>query len=48
LLVHGAWSYHRVSKTILYSFYKNITLYLTQFWVSYTPDASAWDTLCKG
>ena len=33
LLVHGAWSYHRVSKTILYSFYKNITLYLTQFWV---------------
>jgi len=34
LLVHGAWSYHRVSKAILYSFYKNITLYLTQFWVS--------------
>src|SRR6202023_2752175 len=34
LLVHGAWSYQRVSKTILYSFYKNITLYLTQFWVS--------------
>ena len=34
LLVHGAWSYHRVSKTILFSFYKNITLYLTQFWVS--------------
>lgn len=33
LLVHGAWSYHRVSKTILFSFYKNITLYLTQFWV---------------
>ncbi|KAK4456128.1 hypothetical protein QBC34DRAFT_287765 [Podospora aff. communis PSN243] len=32
LLVHGAWSYHRVSKTILFSFYKNITLYLTQFW----------------
>ena len=34
LLVHGAWSYHRVSKTILFSFYKNMTLYLTQFWVS--------------
>jgi phospholipid-transporting ATPase len=33
LLVHGAWSYQRVSKTILYSFYKNITLYMTQFWV---------------
>lgn len=40
LLVHGAWSYHRVSKTILFSFYKNITLYLTQFWVSYTPKSS--------
>lgn len=34
LLVHGAWSYHRVAKTILFSFYKNIALYLTQFWVS--------------
>lgn len=34
LLVHGAWSYQRVSKTILFSFYKNITLYMTQFWVS--------------
>ena len=34
LLVHGAWSYHRISKAILYSFYKNMTLYLTQFWVS--------------
>ncbi|KAK3902715.1 hypothetical protein C8A05DRAFT_33586 [Staphylotrichum tortipilum] len=32
LLVHGAWSYHRVAKAILFSFYKNITLYLTQFW----------------
>ena len=34
LLVHGAWSYQRVSKTIMFSFYKNITLYMTQFWVS--------------
>lgn len=33
-LVHGAWSYHRISKTILFSFYKNIALYQTQFWVS--------------
>ena len=33
LLVHGAWSYHRVAKAIMFSFYKNITLYLTQFWV---------------
>ncbi|KAJ1659306.1 aminophospholipid translocase [Dispira simplex] len=35
LLVHGAWSYHRLSKLILYSFYKNITLYMTQFWFSF-------------
>lgn len=35
LLVHGAWSYQRISKVILYSFYKNIALYMTQFWVSY-------------
>ncbi|KAH8109002.1 calcium transporting ATPase [Phellopilus nigrolimitatus] len=35
LLVHGAWSYRRLSKLILYSFYKNITLYMTQFWFSF-------------
>merc|ERR1711977_629305 len=35
LLVHGAWSYQRVCKVILYSFYKNITLYMTQFWYSF-------------
>ncbi|KAI0166410.1 hypothetical protein GGR57DRAFT_25183 [Xylariaceae sp. FL1272] len=34
-LVHGAWSYHRISKTILFSFYKNIALYMTQFWYSF-------------
>ncbi|QRW12581.1 phospholipid-translocating P-type ATPase [Ceratobasidium sp. AG-Ba] len=33
LLVHGSWSYQRLSKLILYSFYKNIVLYMTQFWV---------------
>lgn len=41
LLVHGAWSYQRISKVILYSFYKNIALYMTQFWVrltTFTPD----------
>ncbi|GFO09200.1 phospholipid-transporting ATPase, partial [Plakobranchus ocellatus] len=32
LLVHGAWSYSRISKLILYSFYKNICLYVIQFW----------------
>ncbi|KDR75257.1 hypothetical protein GALMADRAFT_249254 [Galerina marginata CBS 339.88] len=35
LLVHGAWSYRRLSKLILYSFYKNIVLYMTQFWYSF-------------
>ena len=34
LLVHGNWAYSRVCKVILYSFYKNITLYLIQFWFS--------------
>eukprot|EP01063_Lacrimia_lanifica_P020111 TRINITY_DN27471_c0_g1_i1.p1 TRINITY_DN27471_c0_g1~~TRINITY_DN27471_c0_g1_i1.p1 ORF type:complete len:1378 (+),score=457.58 TRINITY_DN27471_c0_g1_i1:174-4307(+) len=32
LLIHGRWSYKRVSRVILYSFYKNMLLYLTQFW----------------
>lgn len=32
LLVHGSWSYNRLSRAILYSFYKNIALYMTQFW----------------
>lgn len=32
LLVHGAWCYQRISVAILYSFYKNIALYMTQFW----------------
>ncbi|KAF9994494.1 hypothetical protein BGZ79_000747 [Entomortierella chlamydospora] len=35
LLVHGAWSYQRLSKLILYSFYKNICLYTTQFWYAF-------------
>ncbi|KAG7895399.1 hypothetical protein KL906_004270 [Ogataea polymorpha] len=32
LLVHGSWSYQRLSLAILYSFYKNIVFYMTQFW----------------
>ncbi|KAJ1511213.1 hypothetical protein HMI55_006690, partial [Coelomomyces lativittatus] len=32
LLVHGYFSYTRLTKLILYSFYKNATLFLTQFW----------------
>ncbi|KAK0567605.1 aminophospholipid translocase [Tilletia horrida] len=35
LLVHGSWSYARLSKMILYSFYKNIMLYMTLFWYSF-------------
>ena len=34
-LVHGAWSYQRITKTILFSFYKNIALYMTQFWYTF-------------
>ncbi|KAI9702581.1 MAG: hypothetical protein M1836_001061 [Candelina mexicana] len=40
LLVHGAWSYQRISKVILYSFYKNIALYMTQFWYSFQNNFS--------
>jgi len=32
LLIHGRHSYRRITKLILYSFYKNITLYISQFW----------------
>lgn len=32
LFVHGAFSYQRLSKLILYSFYKNICLYVIELW----------------
>ncbi|XP_004444374.1 probable phospholipid-transporting ATPase IA isoform X3 [Drosophila pseudoobscura] len=32
LLVHGAWNYARISKLILYSFYKNVCLYVIELW----------------
>eukprot|EP00741_Cyanophora_paradoxa_P006811 tig00001042_g6587.t1 len=32
LLVHGRWSYKRITKLILYSFYKNVCLAFTYFW----------------
>ncbi|KAI3388018.1 hypothetical protein SNEBB_010321 [Seison nebaliae] len=32
LFVHGAWSYWRLAKVILYSFYKNVTLYVIELW----------------
>lgn len=40
LLVHGSWSYQRLSKLILYSFYKNITFALCLFWYSWFNDFS--------
>jgi phospholipid-transporting ATPase len=36
LLVHGSWSYSRMSKVVLYSYYKNIVLYLIQLWFSFS------------
>lgn len=36
LLVHGSWSYQRISNAILYSFYKNMCLYMVQFWFVFT------------
>ncbi|KAI8638204.1 hypothetical protein BD408DRAFT_423376 [Parasitella parasitica] len=32
LLVHGSWAYQRLSKMIFFYFYKNVAMYLTQFW----------------
>uniref|UniRef100_T1JKU3 Phospholipid-transporting ATPase n=1 Tax=Strigamia maritima TaxID=126957 RepID=T1JKU3_STRMM len=34
LFVHGAWSYDRLCKLILYSFHKNICLYVIELWFS--------------
>lgn len=36
LLIHGSWSYQRISLAILYSFYKNIALYMCQFWYAFS------------
>jgi len=35
LLVHGSWNYTRLAKCVLYSFYKNICLYMIQFWYAF-------------
>jgi len=32
LLIHGRWSYMRLCELVLYSFYKNLTFVLCQFW----------------
>uniref|UniRef100_A0A914W4H3 Phospholipid-transporting ATPase n=1 Tax=Plectus sambesii TaxID=2011161 RepID=A0A914W4H3_9BILA len=39
LLVHGASNFHRTVKVILYSFYKNICLYIIELWFAFF---SAW------
>lgn len=40
LLVHGGWSYSRITKVIVFSFYKNITLYLIQLWFAFNNQFS--------
>ena len=48
LLVHGTLSYRRLSKVILYSFYKTLTLYLVSFYFSFDNGFSGqipWDKM---
>lgn len=49
LLVHGAWSYNRVTKCILYCFYKNVVLYIIEVretkWMSLTGAHSLYHLL---
>lgn len=35
LLVHGRWNYRRVARLIIFTFYKNMALYMTQFWFAF-------------
>lgn len=43
LLVHGAWNYSRMCKLILYSFYKNICLYVIELWFAiYSGEVPVW------
>ncbi|XP_047612182.1 phospholipid-transporting ATPase IB-like [Phacochoerus africanus] len=35
LLVHGTWSYFRVTKCVLYCFYKNVVLYVIELWFAF-------------
>ncbi len=41
LLVHGAWSFHRISRVILYMMYKNFLLVFIQFWYAWLNSFSA-------
>ncbi|OQS01281.1 hypothetical protein ACHHYP_01364 [Achlya hypogyna] len=40
LLVHGAWGYHRISKFILYYFYKNMLVVFTEYWFAWASGLS--------
>lgn len=40
LLVHGSWSYQRLALATLYSFYKNIVLFMCQFWYVFSSGFS--------
>ena len=46
LLVHGGWAYSRVAKVIIICFYKNITLYLIQFWFALNNNFSGMVNIC--
>jgi len=35
LLVHGTWNYNRLALLVLFSFYKNICLYIIEFWFAF-------------
>ncbi|XP_057312716.1 probable phospholipid-transporting ATPase IA isoform X2 [Hydractinia symbiolongicarpus] len=51
LFVHGAFSYQRLSKLILYSFYKNICLYVIELWFAFSNGFSGqilFDKWCIG
>lgn len=36
LFVHGIWNYKRLCKVILYSYYKNICLYVIELWYAFS------------
>lgn len=40
LLVHGRWNYRRISLLVVYMFYKNTALVLTQYWYGFVSGAS--------
>jgi len=51
LLVHGALSYQRLAKLIMYSFYKNICLYVIELWFAFDNGFSGqilFDKWCIG